>query len=785
MVLLACTGLTFAADMGELSCFPPQWEAYACDFEPTASTLYIRDKYNGAYFKQCIGYASTSEQDYELSANIQYDKLNEYGLCARGTLTDEVAKCYYVAYNGDGGSFNVVKILNGYANPPVLDTDLYNLDISDAGYSATPGETLKVVMAVYDIVEGGVTKTVLEGKVYKADGTLLRHTIAVDDGVSYGGARLTGDLYGTFAYTGQTVEYPIEAHYSAMQINPLSVISGTITKTSVYPDFSSVTINVKQGGSVVESHPITLTGNSTAYSFGTTVTGAVELEVASIASWTVNGPLSLTLVSGSTYSAQDFTFTAPAMAFDGKLTGWPIITSTGGTFNPAPGLHADPADDNTVAMNNGFGDPTNGNLDILNYGAMLTTVGGKQYINFAFEVSNRFPISTYLVTNIPEAFFEVLLDVDQNGGPGTSLGTASALHPNSGGNFYWNEWKAASGSYDTSNGTPVREANAYGLARAFEGADIDIQWAIPYGEISGAGSNGDRGFGFYGCGTLPSWVTWEPLDPTDDLLAFGTRYWGQTSDLATGDQPREVGGTGSGIWTVGPDQGDGKGYVIYNANGYTVEFRVPTEDVVTELGTKGYHDGVEPTTTWDIGLRCNDAFNSTGWVGDNSGNGDPAHASAGIITVSGIELPPQPVQLSGAVTLQSLTAGMEVGKTLTIQVGLTGETLTPVLGAGGTYTATCATTTPGTYDIYFKASHWLRVKLGSVTLVAGSNSLSTPTLLNGDVNGDNAVTSADLGLLKGNYLKTGSGLAGDLNEDGSVTSADLGILKGNYLKSGD
>jgi hypothetical protein len=150
-----------------------------------------------------------------------------------------------------------------------------------------------------------------------------------------------------------------------------------------------------------------------------------------------------------------------------------------------------------------------------------------------------------------------------------------------------------------------------------------------------------------------------------------------------------------------------------------------------------------------------------------------------------VQVPVTVNTLTGTVTLQSLTAGMEVGKTLTIQIGSGGETLTATLGAGGTYTATCATTTAGTYDIYFKVSHWLRVKLSSVTLAAGSNSLSTPTLLNGDVNGDNNVTSADLGVLKGNYLKTGVGLAGDLNEDGSVTSADLGILKGNYLKSGD
>jgi hypothetical protein len=163
---------------------------------------------------------------------------------------------------------------------------------------------------------------------------------------------------------------------------------------------------------------------------------------------------------------------------------------------------------------------------------------------------------------------------------------------------------------------------------------------------------------------------------------------------------------------------------------------------------------------------------------------DPVVNSPGYTFV----LLPQVPVLGGTVTLQNLTAGKEVGKTVTVQIynGATlVETLSPVLAAGGTYTATCVTTTPGTYDIKFKASHWLRKKLAGVVLVAGSNTLATPSLLNGDCNGDNLVNSTDLGQLRVNYLKSGVGLTGDLNEDGNVNSTDLGILRVNYLKSGD
>lgn len=148
-----------------------------------------------------------------------------------------------------------------------------------------------------------------------------------------------------------------------------------------------------------------------------------------------------------------------------------------------------------------------------------------------------------------------------------------------------------------------------------------------------------------------------------------------------------------------------------------------------------------------------------------------------------------PVQLSGTITLGNLADAVNWpnGKTATIQIynGATlVETLTPTMGASGAYTATCATTGAGTYDVYFKVTHWLKKKVASVTLASGSNSVSA-SLLNGDVNFDNNVTSADLGLLKTNYLKSGSSLQGDLNEDGNVTSADLGVLKTNYLKAGD
>jgi len=158
-----------------------------------------------------------------------------------------------------------------------------------------------------------------------------------------------------------------------------------------------------------------------------------------------------------------------------------------------------------------------------------------------------------------------------------------------------------------------------------------------------------------------------------------------------------------------------------------------------------------------------------------------------------------PPSIDGTVTLMNLTSGREVGKQLQIKLydvntATLVETLLTNLGSGGTYDVNCAVADAGTYDLYYTIApygindpndHWLQKKVAQIVLA--SPATVNVTLTNGDVNGDNSVTSADLGGLKTNFLKNGTDpyLAGDLNEDGSVTSADLGILKTNFLKAGD
>ncbi|MCS6948984.1 MAG: hypothetical protein NZ520_00835 [bacterium] len=97
---------------------------------------------------------------------------------------------------------------------------------------------------------------------------------------------------------------------------------------------------------------------------------------------------------------------------------------------------------------------------------------------------------------------------------------------------------------------------------------------------------------------------------------------------------------------------------------------------------------------------------------------------------------------------------------------------------------------PGTYEVSFKASHWLRVNIAEVTLgVAQEVTGQDVTLTNGDIDGDNEVTLFDFG---GLVTAFGS-MPGDsnwnpnadLDGDLEVTLFDFGVLVRNFGAMGD
>lgn len=95
----------------------------------------------------------------------------------------------------------------------------------------------------------------------------------------------------------------------------------------------------------------------------------------------------------------------------------------------------------------------------------------------------------------------------------------------------------------------------------------------------------------------------------------------------------------------------------------------------------------------------------------------------------------------------------------------------------------------GSYDVYVKASHWLRRKTVNQALTyAGLSGLSF-SLINGDIDGNNTVGSLDFSKLK---LAFGSfpgdpnwNPDADLDGSGSVGLGDFSILKVNFGQIGD
>ncbi|GIV19395.1 MAG: hypothetical protein KatS3mg023_1146 [Armatimonadota bacterium] len=95
----------------------------------------------------------------------------------------------------------------------------------------------------------------------------------------------------------------------------------------------------------------------------------------------------------------------------------------------------------------------------------------------------------------------------------------------------------------------------------------------------------------------------------------------------------------------------------------------------------------------------------------------------------------------------------------------------------------------GSYDVGFKASHWLRVVIRGVTVADRDVNGVHAALTNGDVDGDNEVTLFDFGQLVaafGSLPGDGNWNAGaDLDGDAEVTLFDFGILLRNFGAIGD
>lgn len=152
---------------------------------------------------------------------------------------------------------------------------------------------------------------------------------------------------------------------------------------------------------------------------------------------------------------------------------------------------------------------------------------------------------------------------------------------------------------------------------------------------------------------------------------------------------------------------------------------------------------------------------------------------------------PNDVVLTGTVLLGDFNGPLTESEVV-VQVRTAGSdqildsyTVTP----GRTGGFTVGTERSGVYDVAVKGSHWLRKVIHNVSFGPTGANIISPELLNGDVNGDNLVSSDDLIDLQHAFgSMPGSpnwNPAADLNGDHVVSLADVGIFRRHYNQTGE
>ncbi|MBX7131284.1 MAG: choice-of-anchor B family protein [Fimbriimonadaceae bacterium] len=145
----------------------------------------------------------------------------------------------------------------------------------------------------------------------------------------------------------------------------------------------------------------------------------------------------------------------------------------------------------------------------------------------------------------------------------------------------------------------------------------------------------------------------------------------------------------------------------------------------------------------------------------------------------------QRLNVTGTVDLEAFPPGTS-GQIVDIEVRRTGQPTIfkeVALSPSGSFAFTLNNTLAGANcTITVQGTHWLR-KATSVTLGPSGFSGLNVSLINGDIDGDNAIDIGDYAILSSTYGTTTP--LGDLNGDGDVDISDYAILSYNFGLNGD
>ncbi|MBN1552392.1 right-handed parallel beta-helix repeat-containing protein [bacterium] len=202
---------------------------------------------------------------------------------------------------------------------------------------------------------------------------------------------------------------------------------------------------------------------------------------------------------------------------------------------------------------------------------------------------------------------------------------------------------------------------------------------------------------------------------------------------------------------------------------------------------------ISPCIDQGAGLSSDTCFSLTGLCLDSTTTAEDLSPDSGMVDMGYHHSIPVPMgTLSGEVTLQRPGVdpphdSWEIGMDVTLcdaEGDIVYHTFSDTMG--------CFTVDvkAGLYDVLVKSDHALAAKHEDVDVIESDITpvITFGTLLEGDANDDNYVTSTDFFILRGSYNKVegepGYDDRGDLNEDHIVNATDFFLLRNNYNLGG-
>ncbi|GIV15994.1 MAG: hypothetical protein KatS3mg022_1429 [Armatimonadota bacterium] len=308
--------------------------------------------------------------------------------------------------------------------------------------------------------------------------------------------------------------------------------------------------------------------------------------------------------------------------------------------------------------------------------------------------------------------------------------------------------------------------NASGLPRAF-------RWTSGGGMQDLGTLGGDHSWA-YGVSADGSVVVGWATNASQDQRAFRWTSGGGMQDLGTlgGNWSRAYGVSADGSVVVGwADSSEYNRAFRWTASGGMEDLNITYASLLTNGSVLGVAYAISPDGRYIVGEGYNAATGRIEAFLLDTQNALNAFSISGNLQLG--DYTGDPAQIPIMVQLRQNGHAVRIE---TIYTDGSGDYSIPNVQAG-------------TYDVAFKASHWLRVVVSGVVVSSADVTGVDVSLTNGDIDGDNEVTLFDFGALVAAFGSVPGDSNwnpdADLDGDEEVTLFDFGILVRNFGAMGD